>query len=195
MSELSVRNRQRARPVDLSSLRRMARTLLLELLGIRDYELGVYLVDAEEMARLNRQFLNHAGSTDVITFDYAPDGLAIRTPQPGTSICGEIFICVDDAVKQARQFRTTRQAELARYLVHGVLHLLGHDDLQSGARRAMKREEARLLRALEKRFPLRHTSRKSSGAGVKIRNCKSTIRNPRRRFPLSLRPRKPRVPS
>ena len=41
---------------------------------------------------------------------------------------GEIFICVDEAVLQARKFRTSWQSEIVRYLVHGVLHLLGHDD-------------------------------------------------------------------
>ena len=69
-------------------------------------------------------------------------------------IYGELFICVDDAVSQAKQFRTRWQAEVVRYAVHGVLHLLGYDDLEPHMRREMKRQENRLVRWLENRCPL-----------------------------------------
>jgi len=72
---------------------------------------------------------------------------------------GEIFICLDDAVSQARRFRTTWQTELVRYLVHGVLHLLGYDDATSGDRRAMKRAENRWLRSLSRQFSFRQLAR------------------------------------
>ena len=49
------------------------------------------------------------------------------------------FICVDDAVAQAKEFETDWWSEMVRYLIHGVLHLLGYDDLQPDLRRAMKR--------------------------------------------------------
>jgi rRNA maturation RNase YbeY len=73
-------------------------------------------------------------------------------------IHGELFVCVDEAVLQARQFGTSWQAEVVRYVVHGVLHLLGHDDLRPAARRTMKREENRLVRGLAKRFSLAQLS-------------------------------------
>jgi len=73
---------------------------------------------------------------------------------------GELFICVDDAVAQAREFGTTWQSEIVRYLVHGVLHLRGHDDHDPAARRKMKREENRLLRGLDRRFDLSRLARK-----------------------------------
>ena len=79
-------------------------------------------------------------------------GRCTRVPE---HVHGEIFICIDDAVKQARQFRTTWQSELVRYLIHGVLHLVGYDDLTPAGRRAMKREENRLLRMLSRQFSLR----------------------------------------
>jgi len=73
---------------------------------------------------------------------------------------GEIFICIGDALAQARRFRTTWQSELVRYLVHGVLHLRGYDDRQPNRRRAMKREEDRLVRELARLFPLSKLARK-----------------------------------
>jgi rRNA maturation RNase YbeY len=108
-------------------------------------QLGVYFIQAGEMARLNKQFLDHAGSTDVITFNYQEDANA-------GGWCGEIFVSVDDAVASAPRFRTTWQLELARYLVHGMLHLRGYDDRRPAARREMKREENRVLKALSRRL-------------------------------------------
>ncbi|PYI89166.1 MAG: hypothetical protein DME26_01865 [Verrucomicrobia bacterium] len=70
-NELSIRNRQRVRTVDLRLLRRIARWLLQEHACPQPYQLGIHLVAAPEMTRLNAQFLSHNGSTDVITFDYA----------------------------------------------------------------------------------------------------------------------------
>ena len=169
MSELTLRNRQRARCVNLPLLRRVARALLTGRLRLKNHELGVHLVAAPEMTRLNERFLNHAGSTDVITFDYSEKaGQASRlsseeTPnRPGvfSALSGEVFICLDDAVAQARRFRTTWQSELVRYLVHGVLHLRGYNDRQPKFRRAMKREEDRLVRELTRLFPLSKLARK-----------------------------------
>jgi probable rRNA maturation factor len=147
-SSLIVRGRQRARRVDLSLLHQIALALLTDLLPPRSFDLGVHLVSTAEITRLNQTLLHHAGSTDVITLDYAAPGKA-------KSFHGEIFICVDEAVSQARRFRTTWTDELVRYLVHGVLHLLGYDDSRPEIRRRMKREEDRLLRKLARRFPLR----------------------------------------
>ena len=67
---------------------------------------------------------------------------------------GEIFVCVDEAVLQARKFDVGWQSEVARYIIHGILHLLGFDDTSAGARRKMKREENRRLREIARRFPL-----------------------------------------
>jgi rRNA maturation RNase YbeY len=147
MNELVLRNRQRVRAVHLRPLRRATRVLLDDLLRLADYELGVHLVAASEMAPLNETFLRHEGSTDVITFDHSTTGAAV-------ALHGEIFISLDDAVVQAREFGTSWQAELIRYLIHGVLHLRGYDDLDAASRRRMKRAENRLLEELTRRFDL-----------------------------------------
>ena len=69
-----------------------------------------------------------------------------------TLLHGEIFVCLDEAVSQARRFHTTWQSELVRYVVHGVLHLLGYDDAASRARRKMKAAEDTLVRQLARQF-------------------------------------------
>jgi len=104
------------------------------------------------MAQVNWQFLRHEGSTDVITFDHSEAREA--GDEGGRQVQGELFISVDDAVRQAAVFKTTWRSEVVRYVVHGVLHLLGHDDLQPEPRREMKRAENRLVRRLERVFPV-----------------------------------------
>ena len=168
-------NRQRTRKVHSRLLKNLTASLLAEL-KIENAELGINLVAATEMTLINETFLRHKGSTDVITFNYANRGGQRFVTAPKiratTKRCpplhGEIFICVDEAVLQARKFRTSWQLEIVRYLIHGVLHLLGHDDSRPDARRKMKREENRLLRQLSRRFSLAQPART-----VKLPSCKN----------------------
>jgi probable rRNA maturation factor len=160
---LSIRNRQRVRRINTPLLRRITLHVIRKQLGLADFELGVHLVDATEMARINWDFLQHEGSTDVITFDHsASSGIPSLPHESHQNLHGEVFISIDDAVNQARQFRTTWQQELIRYVIHGLLHLKGHDDLKPAARRVMKREENRLARVAAKQFALAQLGRDRS---------------------------------
>jgi probable rRNA maturation factor len=132
-------------------------TKLFAELEICEAELGVNLVGAREMTLVNETFLRHEGSTDVITFDHTD--CPPKTTSP--ALHGELFICVDEAVQQARRFRTSWQSEVVRYLIHGVLHLRGHDDRRASDRRKMKREENRLVRRLGRKFSLAQTPARS----------------------------------
>lgn len=119
-----------------------------DLLRKENYDLTIHLVGEKKMTELNETILRHAGSTDVITLDYSIEA-------PGSMLAGEIFVCLGEALLQSKRFRATWQSELVRYIVHGVLHLLGHDDLKAAERAKMKREENRLVRELGQRFDLR----------------------------------------
>ena len=151
-----IANRQRTRKIDTRLLKQIVAALFTEL-NLTEAELGIHLVGAKKMAEVNWQFLQHEGSTDVITFDYQKS--EVRGQRSAAKLHGELFICVDDAIKQAKEFKTSWQSEVVRYVVHGVLHLLGYDDLKPALRRVMKREENRLVRLLEKRFSLAQLSR------------------------------------
>lgn len=133
--QVSLSNRQRDRKIDTRSLRVLVQQVQAE--AGQSAELGIHLVGARRSAALNQQFLGHEGPTDIITFDHG------STPE---RVCGELFICVAEAVRQAREFGTTWSEEVRRYVIHGILHLRGYDDLEPGARRVMKREENRLVR-------------------------------------------------
>ena len=130
------------RGLNLPLLRRIAEAVAAELLMTRSHAIEVHYVGQKEITRLNEQFVGHEGSTDVISFDYGGD---VRQ--------AEIFICVDEAVTQAKKFGTTPQMELVRYLVHGLLHLRGYDDCTPGQRKKMKRMEDLLVAWAAETFP------------------------------------------
>ena len=170
MRVLALRNRQRLRRVDLRLLRQITRALLREAWPDASVDLAIHVVGAPEITRLNEMFLRHEGSTDVITFDYAERAgqasrlsisrSAARGDEDRRDACptllhGEIFVCMDEALSQGRRFHAPWQSELVRYVVHGVLHLLGYDDQQPRARRKMKRAEDALVRKLARQFEFR----------------------------------------
>lgn len=169
---LVIVNRQRTKKIDTRQLKLIVGGLFAEL-KLTEAELGINLVGEREMALVNETFLQHEGSTDVITFDHGlgvpPSGGALtnksgranRLKPELQTLHGELFICVDDAIAQAREFKTSWQSEVVRYIVHGVLHLLGYDDLKPQLRRKMKQEENRLTRLLERKFSLAQIAARS----------------------------------
>ena len=175
--ELCLKNRQRTRPLNLPLLRRIAVHLLHDHFRPERYEFCVHLVEADEMAEVNQNFLQHTGSTDVITFDYSDASGPSPRPAKKQSLAhplkflhGEVFISVPDAVAQAREFGTSWHSELTRYLIHGLLHLQGYDDLKPALRREMKREEQRLLNLTARKFKLSELQ-KSKKKPVKWKNA------------------------
>ena len=158
MKELQVRNLQRERTLKSKFLRDLARALLEEELRLSSYELGITFVSPARMAAMNQQYLGHEGSTDVITFDHR-QGNEVGEGENAAELAGEVFISVADARQQAREFSTFWQEELVRYIVHGVLHLRGFDDVAAAQRKVMKREENRLVRRMAARFKLREIGR------------------------------------
>lgn len=137
---LILRNQQRACRINLPRLRSGVRFHLDEQLGLTAYDIAIHFVSSARMAEVNQTHLKHEGPTDVITFDYRE--------HRGDPLHGELLICPAVAVAQAQDHDTSWQCELLRYIIHGILHLQGFDDLSASDRRVMKREENRRLTAL-----------------------------------------------
>ncbi|OGV58181.1 MAG: rRNA maturation RNase YbeY [Lentisphaerae bacterium GWF2_52_8] len=98
------------------------------------------------MAHANQDCLGHSGSTDVITLDYREG-----QPMPGDDGMVELLICPDQALSEGhRQGGYPR--EMVLYIVHGLLHASGEDDLSPLPRRRMRRREREVLSQLEKEF-------------------------------------------
>ena len=146
--EIVIHNRQRAFQFRTDVLRDFAMKLVRDELKLERASLGIAFLGVNPMAKANQQFLNHTGATDVITFAYPVEG--------GDQLSGELLICPAVAVDQAQEFGTSPASELVRYIVHGVLHLRGFDDLDPASRRIMKKEENRLVRRLEQWLPIKN---------------------------------------
>jgi probable rRNA maturation factor len=101
--------------------------------GCAAAEVRVILIDHARCIALNRRYLRHRGTTDVISF---PMG-------EGKDVEGEVYVNVDQAHAQAGRYRVSGRNETIRLVVHGTLHLLGYDDRTAAHRRIMKlREDA-----------------------------------------------------
>jgi probable rRNA maturation factor len=113
---------------------------------VRDADLSITFVSNRSIAALNRRHLGRSGPTDVISFELG--GAA-----PGTPVVGDVYIAPDVARANARELGIPVTEELARLVVHGALHALGHSHPEGSreerAASAMwKRQEQLLRRAL-----------------------------------------------
>jgi len=100
-------------------------------------DLSIAFVNDDRMTEVNEQYLQHEGTTDIITFDYTEDKSA--------GIEGELVICVDQAKRQAREYKVELANELARLVFHGLLHLGGYDDITDELQKKMTEMENELL--------------------------------------------------
>lgn len=105
------------------------------------YDLTLVLTDNTMLRRLNRRFRGQDRTTDVIAFSLL-EGPA--HPLPCRDL-GDIYISLPRARSQARQYGVTPQEELARLIIHGLLHLLGYDHLKPAEAKCMRRREAEYL--------------------------------------------------
>ena len=121
-------------------LRRAARKTLL-MHGIRRGRLEITLVGNRQMSQLHGRWKKVRHTTDVLTFD-------LREQPTRGLVDGEIIVCTDVAKASAKQRGTATSAELALYVVHGCLHLVGFDDITARQADRMHRREDELLESL-----------------------------------------------
>lgn len=157
-----VADEQTAVAVDAARWQRLAEDVLgAEGVG-GEAELSVLFVDEDHIAELHRTFLGGDGPTDVLSFPIDgdaydsgrfPDG---GTPGPDRSpidlddlplLLGDVVICPIVAQRNAADHAGSLDDELALLLVHGILHLLGHDHAETDERDRMQAAERRLLDA------------------------------------------------
>lgn len=119
-------------------------TLVLKRLGRRTGEVAVVLSGDALTRRLNREWRRMDHATDVITFAY-DEHEADADTRP---INGDLVVSMDRVRVQAKRWRVTEAAELARLVIHGALHLCGHDHMKAAERRVMRAfEDAAMLEA------------------------------------------------
>ena len=102
-------------------------------------EIVYVLADDTHIHKINKDFLNHDTLTDIISFDTSVDSSVIS---------GEIFISIDRVKENAIKQKQSVEKELARVLVHGVLHLIGYDDKTTEQKLKMRAKEDYCLNLL-----------------------------------------------
>lgn len=125
--------------VDRKRLRQRAQQVL-KALGQGRSELSLSLVDDAEIRELNGRYRNLDRPTDVLSFSLSEGEGA----QHRGSLLGDVVISVETAGRQARVRHRGLEEEISRLLIHGVLHLLGHDHEEEDDARRMRAEERRL---------------------------------------------------
>lgn len=138
-SLLLVRNQQTRLEIDEAAVRDWV-SAAARRLDRRVGDLIIQIVDDAAIRIVNRRHLNHDWATDVVTFPTEEPG--------GPEIAGELIISAETALRVAAELNVNPLAELALYLVHGLLHLAGWDDQSDQQRREMRRWESELLRLM-----------------------------------------------
>ena len=104
-------------------------------------ELTLTFVDEQDIAELNAEHMGKAGPTDVLSFPMDDE------PMPGVpTLLGDIVICPEVAAAQCAEHAGTFDDEIALLVVHGVLHVLGHDHAEDAEALVMRERELSLLR-------------------------------------------------
>jgi len=137
-------SRVRSRDVRLGALRSTAQRLLAAA-GRPNAVLSITLVGDAAIRKLNREYRGKDRVTDVLSFPLG-DGAQQQ-------LLGDVVISVATAKRQAAAYDASPQREIERLLIHGILHLLGHDHHRRDERGRMEREERRLARAIGMPWP------------------------------------------
>ena len=98
--------------------------------------LPINFISSDEITIINQKYLKHNYSTDIITFNYSGNR---------NNLDGEIFISYEDAKINSIKYKNSVAEEIKRLVIHGILHLIGYDDMKAKDFKKMKRLENKLL--------------------------------------------------
>jgi probable rRNA maturation factor len=131
-------------PVDQDTLQKIAEAILSDH-GCVKAELSIALVDDPTIRKLNAQYLDHDWETDVISFVLDESPVDPDDRDAGFSMSGQLIVSTDTASRVANEIGSTLANELALYVAHGTLHLVGYDDQDEDSITEMKSAEREYL--------------------------------------------------
>lgn len=117
--------------------------LLKNEIGFELFSLQYNFVSPVDIQSINKKYLNHDFTTDIITFNYSGKNDILE---------GEVFISIQDALQNSKKFKVSLDNEILRLVIHGILHLIGYDDKKPTDKVKMKKEENRLVNLLTESF-------------------------------------------
>jgi rRNA maturation RNase YbeY len=141
LTKINLENCYKGLKLPSRRIKKLVKTLI-EGENLNYDEINYIFVTDREIHKINEKFLNHSYPTDVIAFDLSDEMIELgRT--------AEIYISIDRAIEQAERYKVKFENELARLIIHGLLHLAGYDDQGRKERERMRRRENYYLRKLK----------------------------------------------
>ena len=139
MIHVDIASPQETVPIDRPKMRDAVRRVLQEE-EVGNARISLAFVDNPTIQQLNQRYLEHNEPTDVLSFPLSEGSLS--------PLQGELVIGAEVAKEQAAARGHDVQIELILYVIHGLLHLCGHDDSEPSARAEMRKREKHYLAAL-----------------------------------------------
>ncbi len=135
--------------------RSQVKKLITKILELSKTELpcassvAVNFVNASTISSINKTYVGHMGTTDVISFDYRDD------LEDEGDIAIELFIYPYKAYEESlKRINAYFAQELTLYIVHGILHMSGYDDIEKKDRIKMRKRESYIMKNLKSEFVL-----------------------------------------
>lgn len=142
---------QGALPIDLDAASQLV-TTFLKWKNVQWDEVIICFVTKESISKLHAYHFDDPTPTDCITFP-------IDSPKEegeGPRILGEVFVCPEVAIEYTQKEGGNPYEEVSLYVIHGLLHLLGFDDIEKEDREEMRREEKSAIEYLKKNKVMLH---------------------------------------
>ena len=116
-------------------------------MGYPDAQLSILIVDDDQIAELNMTYLNHAGPTNVISFPMQEGQFSDITPE----LLGDVVISADTADREAQDAGMEMAERFDQLLIHGILHLVGYDHVNSETEaEVMEQKSDELMKQIRK---------------------------------------------
>jgi probable rRNA maturation factor len=142
--QIEVLNQQNDLSIDSKSAKKILRFLLAEM-KVNCDEISLYFIETEAMCNLHQKFFDDPTPTDCISFPIDDNESSFYR------VLGEIFVCPYTAIKYAKNHEKDPYEEVCLYIVHGLLHLLGFDDIDENDRAEMRKKEKWCMNKLKEK--------------------------------------------
>ena len=118
----------------------------------KNYVINIQVITDAKIKKLNKKYLGKDRPTDVISFSYMDEPMAVTDKESEESlfVLGDVAVSFETAASRCRTFKNSFKKELALYIIHGILHVFGYDDRAPAPRRKMEKKQDYHLKKFKK---------------------------------------------
>lgn len=142
---VNISDQQSALKISAAQVRKIAEQVIVQE-GQTCDEVNIYFVDSPTISSLHKEFFDDPSPTDCISFPIDGEENELIPYR----ILGEVFVCPATAIKYAEKHQKDPYEETTLYIVHGLLHLMGYDDLNDEDRKIMRKTQTAHMKKLKK---------------------------------------------